>query len=189
VTAREIEASLAQFEGLAYETARQIVAEGVELELDDVRQLIRIKVWQALGVYDGQHERQMPLRRFVFMCVANLRKDMERRPRRHNASIDQARDHTFKADQLDGASGTWEDWFDRRYLSVDAEQVFAAAEDELRLPRSLSAVERQVIALRMQGRALYEIDRELGLSRAERQRTMRSIREQLALSRPRLLAA
>jgi DNA-binding CsgD family transcriptional regulator len=188
VTAAEIESALEQFEGLAYETARQIVAEGVELELDDIRQLIRIKVWQALGAYDGAHERQLPLRRFVFMCVANLRKDMERRPRRHNTSIDQVRERRAWSAVTSEDFGALADRFDRRYLSVDAEQVFAAAEDELALPRSLTAIERQVIALRMQGRALFEIDRELGLSRAERQRTMRSIREQLD-ARPRPVAA
>jgi hypothetical protein len=174
----DVESTLRACEGLAYETARQIVAEGVELELDDVRQLIRIKIWKAVLAYDGAHEKRMPLRRFVFMCVANLRKDMERRPRRFTSSIDALRDYSVYA--LAGGSGSGNaDRFDARYLSVDAEQVFAGAEDELALPGSLTAVERRVIALRMEGRPLFEIDRELGLSRAQRQRMMCSIREQL----------
>lgn len=171
---REIEQALPQFEGLVFETARQIVARGVELEFDDVRQLLRIKVWHAVQRYAADHPKGMPLRRFVFMCVANLRKDIEKKPRRHDASIDALRGCES------GAGTPLADWFDARYLSVDQEEVFALVEDGSRLSETLSPTERRVVALRVQGWLLIEIDRELGLSRAQRERVMRSIREKLA---------
>jgi DNA-directed RNA polymerase specialized sigma24 family protein len=163
------ERCLAQFEGLIAETARQVLATGVELEFDDIAQLLRVKAWRATVAYDPQRS-PLPLRRFVFGCLYNMRKDIEKRPRRHNASIDALRDRDLVSD-----------WFDARYLSIDHEQVFGAAEDDpLALPCTLNATEREVIALRMAGRLLVEIDAELGLSRAQRERVMRSIRLKLA---------
>lgn len=174
----DIDARLAQFEGLIAETARQIVARGVELELDDVAQLLRVKAWRALIAHDTG--RGLSQRRFVFGCVYNMRKDIEKRPRRHNASVDQLRafDVYVREDAHGSASA---DRFDARYLCVDAEQVYGTVEDDdLILPSTLTAIERRVIALRLDGRLLIEIDADLGFSRAQRERIMRSIRTKLA---------
>lgn len=186
---QQVDELLPHFEGLVFETARQIVASGVELDVDDVKQMLRVKVWYAVERYNGGHVKRMPLDRWVFMCVRNLRKDIEdpnRRPRRYNASIDELRERSLGAGPLgpfgEEAGGTkLADWFDLRYLSIDAEQVFGHLfEEELRLPSTLSAVERRVVRLRLRGRLLCEIDRELGLSRAQRERVMRSVRTKLA---------
>ena len=176
MTPGEIERLLPQFEGLVFETARQIVREGVELEFDDIRQLIRIKVWRAIQSHDAAHDRRLPLRRYVFMCVMNLRKDLEKRPRRYNSSIDEIRDRHTQRPELDC---TLADWFDGRYLSVDAEQIYGTIGDELLLPSTLNATERALVALRMEGRPLYEIESALGLSRSEREKLLRSVREKL----------
>jgi hypothetical protein len=187
VTGAEIEAILPSFEGLVKTTAAQIELGGVELEYDDIAQLVRIKVWHAvckfseeraaaskfLGRARDKHGRT-PLQRYVFGCVANLRKDIEKRPRRYNSSIDEMRERSPLAD-----------WFDLRYLSVEHEQVFWEVEDESPpLPATLTSQERQVVELRCNGRLFTEIDRELGLSRAQREEVVRSVRAKLADWRP-----
>lgn len=173
-----IEATLAQFEGLVLETARQIVSSGVELEFEDIAQLLRIKVWRAVVAYDSAHERRLPLRNFVFGCLYNMRKDILKRPRRYNASVEAAR--ARPAGITEGGAG-WADVFDGRYLSIDAEVVYAEVEcEEIVLPCTLTAIERRVIALRMAGRLLIEIDAELGLSRSQREAVMVSVRAKLA---------
>lgn len=175
MTDAEIEQLLPDFEGLVFETARQVVLGGVELEFDDVRQLIRIKVWRAIAAFDARRAGTMPLRRFVFGCVLNLRKDLEKRPRRHNESIERIRERS-----PDACEGELSDWFDLRYLSVDAEQVYGEIEDELRLPSTLDRLERSLVVMTMQGRPAQAIESDLGLSCAQRKQAMRIIREKLA---------
>lgn len=180
MTQRELERTLLRFEGLIHETARQIVAGGVEMEFDDVRQRLRIKVWRAVVRWDETHRRGLPLRRFVFCCVANERKDIEKRPRRFTASIDGIRERPPVESTTAAA-----DWFDARYLSVDAEQVFAEVDEAgFELPSTLTPIERRVVELRIEGLMLREIDGELGLSRAQRESVMRSLRAKLADWRP-----
>jgi DNA-directed RNA polymerase specialized sigma24 family protein len=175
VTDAEIERLLPEFEGLVFETARQIVVGGVELDFDDVRQLLRIKVWRAIVAFDARRAGTMPLKRFVFGCVVNLRKDLEKRPRRYIDSIERIRERS-----LDACEGEPSDWFDLRYLSIDAEQVYGRVEDELRLPSTLDRAERALVAMTMQGRPAQEVEAELGLSCAQRKQAMREVREKLA---------
>lgn len=187
----EIEAILPSFEGLVKTTAAQIEQGGVELDFDDIAQLVRIKVWHAvckfsteraaaserLSVARDRHGRT-PLQRYVFTCVANLRKDIEKRPRRYHSSIDELRARP-------SGEGALADWFDLRYLSVEHEQVFWDVEDEApELPATLTRQERLVVELRCNGRLFTEIDRELGLSRAQREEVVRSVRAKLADWRP-----
>lgn len=174
MTQREIERTLLRFEGLVRETARQIIAGGVEMDEEDVAQLLRVKVWQAVRKHDETRRRGLPLRRYVFMCVTNVRKDIEKRPRRHTSSIDAIRDRAH-ADE----DGTVADWFDARFLSVDAESVYGEVDDSFELPDDFTPIERQVVTLRLNGYLLLEIDRKLGLSRAQREGVMRSVREKL----------
>jgi hypothetical protein len=192
VTGAEIEAALPSFEGLVKTTAAQIELGGVELDFDDIAQLLRIKIWHAVCKFSAERAAESrhlsqardrygrsPLQRYVFTCVANLRKDIEKRPRRYNSSIDELRARCPD----DGAPLA--DWFDLRYLSVEHEQVFWEVEDEPPpLPVTLTSQERLVVELRCNGRLFTEIDRELGLSRAQREEVVRSVREKLADWRP-----
>lgn len=179
MTQAEIEQALVQFEGLVKETANQILLAGVELEYEDVCQLLRIKVWQAVCKFNAKKSSHMkardrhgrtPLERYVFGCLLNRRKDIEKRPRRFSSSIEELRGEDY--------------YFDHRYMSVDDEQLFAEAEDDPSLPSTLTEVERQVVTLRLDGRLFAQIDRELGLSRAQRERVMESVRLKLADWRP-----
>jgi DNA-directed RNA polymerase specialized sigma24 family protein len=175
VNAREVEAALPQFDGLIRETARQIVAAGVEIEYDDVAQLLRIKVWQTIERYDSTHGAHLPLRRFVFGCLYNLRRDIEKRPRRYNHSVEHERS---KGDDFHGGQA---EAFDLKYLSLNAEDAYVEVEDEpVVLPSTLTATERRVVALRLAGLSLGEVDQAIGLSRFQRAQVMASIRVKLA---------
>lgn len=185
---REIEAALPTFEGLVKRTASDIIEAGVELEFDDVAQLLRVKVWHAVCRFnpvDSQHMQprdrhgRTPLQRYVFGCVLNLRKDIEKRPRRYNSSLDEIRERPV-------GEGTAEEWFDGRFLSVEHDEVYWDVEEESEplLPSTLTPQERQVALMRFNGQMLQEIDRALGLSRAQREEVMRSVRMKLADWRP-----
>lgn len=187
LTQVEVERILPSYEGLVKETARRTVVSGVELDYEDICQLYRVKVWHAVQRFSEEraaaaehlsHARdakgRSPLDRFVFMCVTNMRKDIEKRPRRYNGSID-----AFRSSECGPAAA---DSFDARYLSVREDEVYfdVVEESEPVLPSTLTEIERQVVMLRYYGRHLFEVDRELGLSRAQREAVMHSIREKLA---------
>jgi hypothetical protein len=175
-----------QFEGLVKETAAQIVAGGVEMEFDDVCQLLRVKAWLVAQKFDaataaqgkrlGRPDRhgRTPMQRWVFLCLVNFRRDLEKRPRRFTASIDDLRDN--ESDPTGGRAAR-ADRFDAKYLATEDCYEF---EDDPSLPPDLTETERQVIALKLAGRHLFQIDHELGLTRAERQRVMESIRAKLS---------
>lgn len=193
MTEAEIEAVVRRSEGLVKETASQMLEAGLPMEFEDVAQLLRIKVWKAAQRFDqrradeGEFFHQAidrygrtPIERFIFGCVLNMRKDIEKKPRHYLSSIDELRDLQVKH----GLDAGQRDRFDARYLSTDHEQVFGEVEDDLPLPSSLTKLERQVVELRLEGLMLFEIDRALSLSRAQRERVMRSIREKLADWKP-----
>jgi RNA polymerase sigma factor (sigma-70 family) len=178
---RDLNGQVAQFEGLVYTTARQIVDGGVEIDFDDVRQLLRIKILYAIQKYHSDRS-TLSLRRFVFGCVRNMRKDIEKRPRRFNKSVEEIR--TRHAEFPD-APGDASEWFDERFLSITAEQVYFEVEDEdpcwfARLDEE----ERQVVKLRSDGLSLAEIDCALVLARGQARNAMQSVREKLADWRP-----
>lgn len=191
LTQREVEALLPKFEGLVKETARLIVSDGVEMDYDDVCQALRVKVWQAVLKFSeeraaaSQHlshakdkRGRTPLERFVYGAVRNLRFDLERRHvRRYNKSIDEIRER--RGDSEDGKA---DEWFDGRFLSVDADEVYREVFEPMEpdLPPDLTEVERQVVLLTYRGELCRDIDRALGLSRAQRQRVLESAREKLA---------
>lgn len=178
MTQAEIEQSLAQFEGLVFETARQTYESGVEMEFEDLRQLFRIKAWHATQkfcetrrAYTGQSGGRTALERYVFGCLRNLRRDIEKRTRRYDDSIDELRDATADCGES----------FDAKYLSVEHDDVYGEVEEQpFELPSTLTRVERSLVVLKMEGTLLMEIDRRLGLSRAQRERVLASVREKLA---------
>jgi hypothetical protein len=105
--------------------------------------------------------------------------------RRHNSSIEDLRSRT----PVDGVGHAedWQDghhtdgWFDARFLSVTEEEVYGEVrEPELPdLPQNFTDVERQVVLLCYRGVLMREIDRELGLSAAQRRRVLESARDKL----------
>lgn len=182
----EVEEALLGFEGLIFTTTILLKEAGVEMDIEDIRQTLRIKAWRAVLAYDTSHPRGMQRDRFVFMCIANMKKDLLKRPRRGNASVDELRERPIHTHHTDpGAIG---DWFDGRFLSVSAEEVYFEVEDEpVVLPSTLDMTERRAIALLTDDPdlTLLGLERALGLSRAGREALMHSIRAKLADWRPR----
>lgn len=182
---RELNVQVAQFEGLVYSTARLIIEQGVELEFEDVRQLLRIKVLYAVRRYSKDRS-GLSLQRFVFGAVRNVRKDIELRPRRFLRSIEDLRDDAHhRGSSAPADTGERAERFDAQYLSIDAERVYFEIEDEAPCWMSrLTKCERAIVKLRSDGLRLDEIDHALGLEPGLAQTAMRSVREKLADWRP-----
>lgn len=176
-------ALLPHFEGLVAKTASQIVEGGVEMDYEDICQVLRVKVWHAVQRFSEERalsSRTMgttrngrsPLERYVFGCVLNLRRDLEKRPRRSEASLEGIRNDP----QRDLC-----DWFDAKFLSIDHGQVYGAVDGDIDHERQLdlTSVERQVIRLRTRGLLWQQVDLQVGLSRVQRARVLESVRAKL----------
>jgi DNA-directed RNA polymerase specialized sigma24 family protein len=175
----EIEASIPQFEGLLFATATKILEVRNELERDEIQQRLRIKVWKGLKSYDAARATQ-PIRRYVFSCVMNEKKDILKAYRRFDSYIE---DVAPASDS--GPDVGPRDAFELRYLSIDAEQAFAAVETRaLELPATLDPTERTVIGLLYEGWLQTEIRRELGISMRGLYEVLASLREKMADWRP-----
>jgi hypothetical protein len=177
IVEESIECTLAQFEGLIKTTSVQVNAAGVEMEVEDLCQIFRITIYQAILKFSGDKSNGMNLRRFCFMCLTNRRKDLEgRHARRHNTSLDELRE----ADVLSTGS-PYPDTFDAKYLSIDRDQVYWEVEEtELHLPDTLTLAEHTIARMRFDGSSWAEVDRSLGLSPKARQRAVRVLRLKLS---------
>jgi len=173
------DAEVRQYEGLVISTARLVVASGVELDIEDVRQMLRIRVWRALAAYDSSKDR-VGIKRWVFGAIVNAKVDLLRRPRRHERSLDQFRDSNDQT--LSGDNHV--DRFDARYLNASEDQVYGHVGDDLELPSWLNTTERRIVKLLMHGMSSFELDEELGLRHDVTLAYLRTIRVKLADWRP-----
>lgn len=173
------------YEGLIFTTAG-MYAPRVEEEFDDICQLLRMKVWRALELYDPARSR-MPVERYVFMCVKNRCKDLVTKHRRGDVYIeDQRRSGTGVGTGPGGVgdAGTL-DVFEAQYLAADHEQVFGGVDAGTPLiPSTLTGREREVIVLLYRDHSQAEVVRILGLRRSEMERIMRAIRDKMADWKP-----
>lgn len=160
------------YEGLIFTTA-SMYAPQVEEEFDDICQLLRMKAWRALELFDPARSK-MPVERYVFMCIKNRCKDLVTKHRRGEVYIE---DQRWADGDLDP--------FEARYLSADHDQTFGIVDAGLPLvPSTLTGIERQVVVLLYRDRTQAEIARTMGLRRSEMERTMRSIRAKMADWKP-----
>lgn len=175
LTEAEIERRLPQYEGLVFCTA--VLIEGqVELDLDDIRQRLRIKVWKALVAFDTVRQK-VPLRNYVNVCVQNEKKDILKQKRAGWVYIE---DELTLDDTLDEHNG-----FHGRYLSITEDEVYAAVlDDDLVLPSTLDRRELKVVALLYAGHRRSEIRDGLGISKAAMDALIASVKEKLADWRP-----
>lgn len=161
------------YEGLVHSTAA-MYAPKLELEFDDICQILRVKIWRALELFDADRSR-MKVERYVFMCVKNKTKDLLELRRRGEVYIEDQR--TRDANMLDA--------FEARYLATDHEQTFGSVDEGTPLvPSTLGPVERRVVVLLYRDFTQTEIARTLDLRRSEMERTMRTIREKMADWKP-----
>lgn len=163
------------YEGLIFTTAG-MYAPQVEEEFDDICQLLRMKVWRALELYDPSRSR-MPVERYVFMCVKNRCKDLVTKHRRGDVYIEDQR----RGDQQGVFEGGTLDSFESQYLAAEHEQVFGDVDEGAPLiPSTLTSRERQVIVLLYRDHSQAEVVRIMGLRRSEMERIMRTIRAKMA---------
>lgn len=146
---------IADFEGLVFRTA-QMYAPYIQEDEEDIRQVLRIKVWRALSAYDDTKATQS-VERFVFSCVKNQVKDLLKKKKRPEDFIEDK----APADEPMRREG-WE----LRHLSADPDQVFATVEEEgLPLPSTLTSLERQVAVLLVADYNQTEVAKLLGVTR------------------------
>lgn len=175
-----IEDRIRRYEGLVRSTAAILERNPkVEEDFDDLCSMLRIKVWQGLESYDGQHASRMTEERYVFMCVANLKKDIGRRRRTDT----RGREVSFEDLVLGWDDGG--DPFDHRALHVDPETVFQEIEaDGAFLPSTLNDRERHVICYLYAGYNQTEITKLLDLTKREMETAIGAVRVKMADWRP-----
>lgn len=183
LTEQEIEAVLPHYEGLIHSTTRLI--EGlVEEDPEDIRQIFRVKLFTALRRWDPKRSTTRPVDAktvarlrdaFIFGCIANQKKDLLKRPLRHEGSVERVASRFASQDSFDSHFG----------LTSEHEEIYGAIEDDdLLLPSTLTVIERGIIALLYVGRMQIEAAAELSLTKGEMERAIRSIRVKLADWRP-----
>lgn len=187
-------AVLGSFEGLIFRTAIELSkphpdhGPAVQMEQEDVQQILRIKLYRALVSFSPERIRKRgesaenARKRYVFMCLTDQSKDLRKRKRRTEDSLEEL----APADMDRPSPGVQSrDRFELRYLSSSHEQVYGYVEDDdLVLPTTLSSIERQVVAGLMSDYKQAEVARQLGLEKREMEKVMRSIRLKLADWKP-----
>lgn len=165
--------SIAAYEGLVFKTA-QMFHEQVGLEMDDMRQELRLSVLKARRAYHSKRSR-LTERAFVYGCVANRVKDMKRdAARRHNGRLVVV--HVGEESL---------DWFEFTYRRVTHDEVFGAIEDgSFRLPATITPGEQEILLLLVVGYTQTEIASSLRMAYSNVNGAVRSIREKMADWRP-----
>lgn len=161
---RLADVDIAPYEGLIFSTAR-MYHDILDIDLEDVQQILRLKVAQALVVFDPSKWRkhkdaQVAEERFVFGCMRNQVKDLLKGQDRRNTARGGGR-QLYVEDLREQ-----DDSFEHRYLVETDENALADVLDQMpQLPSTLSDLERVVVALLLLGYNQTEIARELGTSR------------------------
>lgn len=170
--------ALDHYEGLICATARRCIA-FCEEDFEDVAQVLRVKVWQALCAYDPSRSRTTR-DKYVFMCVRDRAKDVVKKKKRNQLHIEDVR--TIRSGNGNVSHG---DWFDERYLSASHEENYGAIEDDDDPLVELNGLERQIASLLTADYKQTQVAQLLGLEKTEMERAMRSIRSKLDALRPR----
>ena len=179
-------ADIAAFEGLIFSTAARY-APILDDDLEDIQQILRVKVWKALDAFDPQRarrattreERQEIIEKFVFSCVRNQVKDLLQSQDRRN---------TARGGMLDSIDAVPEERtasFEANYLCESDEQVFACVDDsDFELPSTLTDQERQVVQLLVLNFSRAEIARLLGIPQRRVRTAHDSVRMKMADWKP-----
>lgn len=173
---------IAAYEGLIYSTAARY-APLLDDDIEDVAQLLRVKVWQALEAYDRRRVRIVATNakeRFVFSCVTNRVKDMLKAQSRLNSARQSSVPH-----YIEDESRANPDRFQQDYLFVSDDEVFATVEEEsYELPSTLTEFERAVVVLLLLDFNQTQIAGVLSASRARVRSAHTSVKEKMADWKP-----
>lgn len=168
---RVLSEDIEKYEGLVFKTAT-LYERKVELELDDLRQIFRIKVWRALESFDPAKS-TVGVDRYVFSCLVNQGKDLLRKRRRNDAYIEDLA-------PLDTDEGQ-RNAFEAKYLALEPEEVFKLVEGETALvPNTLTGVERRVVCLLYADYKKGEIQKALSIGKREFSAAMAGVRVKMA---------
>lgn len=177
-----IEQAIALYEGLIFATAVRYV-DRVEPDLEDLQQLLRIKVWKALEKYDPALCRTSR-NSWVFGAIRNETKDWLRYKRpRPESSIEGMTELTASSitGQVSNSNSWRRDHFEGEYLSADHDETFRDIEDEPPLiPSTLSELELKVVCLLYRNYRQTEIASYLAVEKREVEKAMRHIRMKMA---------
>lgn len=199
-------ALMRSYEGLVIATARLIVREAdvqgvpIEIDVEDIEQRLRLKVWRALGYYDPAKCRTNQ-RRYVFMCVTDEKKDILRMRRRGDVLIDDLA--PAAVDVVGGSHFKSEDWLEQKlglvehqeavYGMVDNQQSglteLVPGEEGVVIPSTLTDLEVEVVRLLFCDFKQSEAARHLGLEKRQIDKLVQSIRTKMADWRPSIDAA
>lgn len=177
-----IEQAIALYEGLIFATAVRYV-ERIDLELEDLQQLLRIKVWKALERYDPALCRTSR-NSWVFGAIRNETKDWLRYKRpRPESSIEALTElsHPSITGQHANSNSWRRDQFEGQYLSADHDESFREVEDEAPLiPSTLNDLELRVLCLLYRNYRQTEIARYLSVEKREVEKAVRNVRTKMA---------
>lgn len=171
---------LAPFEGLIYATAKRY-ADDLDDDLDDIRQVLRIKVWKTLVAFEGDRARiyagdlEKARESFVFSCLRNLVKDLLKQQYRLN---ERRRGTALHIEDLTDDLGS----FEGRYMSVEDQEIHELVEGSVQLPSTLSELERALVKVLLTGDDFTraEIALRLGVGRKRVLAIHRSVQAKLA---------
>lgn len=139
-----------------------------EEDVEDVAQLLRIKVWKALCAYDPAKSRTSR-DRYVFMCLRDRAKDVMKKKKRDELHIEDLRNPDRGSDR-----------FDERYLSSSHDDNYAFIEDDDDTHPGLDELERSIVSMLLTGDFIQaELAAALGVSKADIEGAMKSIRSKL----------
>jgi RNA polymerase sigma factor (sigma-70 family) len=192
------------YEGLVCSTA-SMYQRLVGVELEDLQQILRVRVWRAIEAHDADRVNGPTLDSFVFTCVSNQVIDLMKAKLRREPCVcghGRIRHEHLKAcghrgcecSEYRGMKTSYieeiapdsslelpgaRDRFEMAHLSEAAYEL-----DDVALPTSLNVMERSIVGLLYVGYRQVEIAEMLGVQRRDVERGMRSLRAKLADWRP-----
>lgn len=170
------EEDISAYEGLVVKTA-QMFAELVGLEMDDMKQELRLKILKVRRSYKPDRSR-ISERAYVYGCMANFVKDLKRDRARRAGRLH------FTYIEGFGLAGV-ADMFEYRHTSASHDETYGAVEEgTFTLPATVTETEREIIYLLVIGYAQTEIAATLRLEYNEVVKQMRILRVKLADWRP-----
>lgn len=179
-------ANIAAFEGLIFSTAARY-APILDDDVEDIQQILRVRVWKALDAFDPRRARRAATReerieiveKWVFSCVRNQVKDLLQSQDRRNTA------RGGMLDSIDAVSEERSASFEADYLSESDERVFAEVDDsDFELPSTLTDQERQVVQLLVLNFSRAEIARLLEIPQRRVRTAHDSVRVKMADWKP-----
>jgi RNA polymerase sigma factor (sigma-70 family) len=174
---------IGSYEGLVHKTALMF-HERVGLELEDMRQELRIKVFRSIEKYDAARCKTSE-EKWVFSCLTNFVRDLKRtaptRKGPHVTYIEEYGTHGSK----DNYTTDDFSWFEHMYgQEATHDQVYGQVEDSFVLPPTVTADETKIVRLIETGYSQAEIAKQLNVPPWRIRDAMVALRRKLSALQP-----